>query len=90
MPKCTDGRGGFGRIGRRLIEADFDGGDINSDGGLLLLRRADERAEAAAAFLAVTGNRPFSGQHRGWGAARRCDRTARPGGSATLRSSEAR
>ena len=54
MPKCTDGRGGFGRIGRRVIEANFDGGDISSDGGLLLLRRADERiglSRAAAAVL---------------------------------------
>lgn len=54
MPKCTDGRGEFGRIGRRVIEANFDGGDISSDGGLLLLRRADERvglSHAAAAVL---------------------------------------
>ena len=54
MPKCTDGTGGFGRIGRRVIEADFDGGDISSDGGLLLLRRVDERiglSRAAAAAL---------------------------------------
>jgi hypothetical protein len=37
-----------------VIEADFDGGDIGSDGGVLLLRRADERiglSRAAAAVL---------------------------------------
>jgi hypothetical protein len=44
----------FGRLGRRLIEADFEGGDISSDGGLLLLRQVDERiglSRAAAAVL---------------------------------------
>ena len=28
MPKCTDGSVGFGRVGRRVVEAAFDGGDI--------------------------------------------------------------
>jgi hypothetical protein len=44
----------LGRLGRRVIEADFEGGDIGSDGGVLLLRRADERIglrRAAAAVL---------------------------------------
>jgi len=27
MPKCTDGAMGFGRLGRRVIEANFEGGD---------------------------------------------------------------
>ena len=31
----------FGRFGRRVIEADFSGGDLSSDGGLLLLRQVD-------------------------------------------------
>ena len=43
MPKCTDGTVEFGRVGRRVVEAAFDGGDIVSDGGVLLLRRVDER-----------------------------------------------
>ena len=54
MPKCSDETIGFGRLGRRVIEANFDGGDISSDGGVLLLRRADERiglSRAAAAVL---------------------------------------
>ena len=54
MPKCTDGTMELGRVGRRVIEANFEGGDISSDGGLLLLRRADERiglSRAAAAVL---------------------------------------
>ena len=53
MPKCTQDRIEFGRLGRRVIEADFSGGDLSSDGGLLLLRQVDEylglsRAAAAA------------------------------------------
>ena len=42
MPKCTQGKIDFGRFGRRVIEADFNGGDLSSDGGLLLLRQIDE------------------------------------------------
>jgi hypothetical protein len=53
MPKCTQDKIDFGRFGRRVIEADFSGGDLSSDGGLLLLRQVDEhlglsRAAAAA------------------------------------------
>ena len=53
MPKCTKNGIEFGRFGRRLIEADFSGGDLSSDGGLLLLRQVDRhlglsRAAAAA------------------------------------------
>ena len=54
MPKCTDQTIGFGRLGRRVIEANFEGGDIGSDGGVLLLKRVDERiglSRAAAAVL---------------------------------------
>lgn len=53
MPKCTKDKIDFGRLGRRVIEADFSGGDLSSDGGLLLLRQVDRhlglsRAAAAA------------------------------------------
>jgi len=54
MPKCTDVTIELGRVGRRVIQANFEGGDISSDGGVLLLRRADERiglSRAAAAVL---------------------------------------
>jgi len=54
MPKCTDATIEVGRFGRRVIEANFEGGDISSDGGVLLLRRVDERiglSRAAAAVL---------------------------------------
>jgi hypothetical protein len=43
----------LGRIGRRVIEANFEGGDIGSDGGLLLLRRVDERIGLSRAVAAV-------------------------------------
>jgi Transposase DDE domain group 1 len=54
MPKCTDATMDLGRVGRRVIQADFEGGDISSDGGVLLLRQLDERiglSRAAAAVL---------------------------------------
>jgi Transposase DDE domain group 1 len=54
MPKCTDETMEIGRIGRRAIEVNFEGGDIGSDGGVLLLRQLDERiglSRAAAAVL---------------------------------------
>ena len=43
MPKCTDRTVRFGKVGRRVVEAAFDGGDIVSDGGALLLRQVDQR-----------------------------------------------
>ena len=41
MPKCTEGVVDFGRVGRRVVRAAFDGGDIVSDGGVMLLRQID-------------------------------------------------
>lgn len=49
MPKCTDDKIDFGRFGRRIIEADFSGGDLSSDGGLLLLRQVDRHLGLSAA-----------------------------------------
>lgn len=57
MTKCTgseDETLDFGRLGRRRIEADFSGGDLSSDGGLLLLRQTDQiigLTQAAAAAV---------------------------------------
>jgi Transposase DDE domain group 1 len=54
MPKCTKNKIDFGRFGRRVIEADFSGGDLSSDGGLLLLRQVDRHlglSHAAAAAI---------------------------------------
>ena len=44
----------FGRLGHRIIEANFNESDLSSDGGLMLLRQVDQRIElthAAAAEL---------------------------------------
>lgn len=43
MPKCTERRLALGRVGRRVVEAAFDGGDIATDGGVVLLKQVDER-----------------------------------------------
>ena len=41
MTKCYQKTFQFPRVNRRIVEANFDGGDITSDGGVLLLRQAD-------------------------------------------------
>ena len=56
MPDCTDSRMQFGRLGRRVIEADFDGGDLSSDGGLMLLRQIDQRIGLSRAAAAAIGD----------------------------------
>ena len=43
VPKCTDGIVSFGKVGRRVVQAAFDGGDIVSDGGVMLVREVDRR-----------------------------------------------
>ena len=53
MPNRTAETIEFGRLGRRVIEADFNGGDLSSDGGLMLLRRTDERIGLTRAVAAV-------------------------------------
>ena len=53
MPDRTAQRIEFGRVGRRVVEANFDGGDLSSDGGLMLLRRVDERIGLTRAVAAV-------------------------------------
>jgi len=53
MPDRTAQRIEFGRVGRRVVEANFDGGDLSSDGGLMLLRRVDERIGLTRSVAAV-------------------------------------
>ena len=53
MPKCTDSAMDFGRLGRRVIEAEFDGGDIVSDGGVVLIRQVDQRLGLTRAVARV-------------------------------------
>lgn len=43
MPNCTATNELFPGISRRQIEVNFDGGDITSDAGLLLLRQVDRK-----------------------------------------------
>lgn len=56
MPKCTDGVVGFSKVGRRAVEAAFDGGDIVSDGGVLLLREVDRRLGLTRRAAAAMGD----------------------------------
>jgi hypothetical protein len=43
MPDCNDELFEFPSFDRRKIEAGFQGGDVSSDGGVMLLREADRR-----------------------------------------------
>ena len=53
MPNRTVETIEFGRLGRRVIEANFEGGELSSDGGLMLLRQTDERIGLTRAVAAV-------------------------------------
>ena len=53
MPKCTQKELGFPSFDRREIEANFGGGDVSSDGGVMLLREADRRLGLVRALDAV-------------------------------------
>ena len=68
MPKCTQTQSekfNFGRIGRKAIVANFDGGDLGSDGGLLLLKSLDEKIglTRAAARAVVDPRNPDLIEH---------------------------
>ena len=43
MTNCTHESLSFPALNRRKIEAEFSGGDITSDGGVLLLRQMDKQ-----------------------------------------------
>lgn len=43
MPNCTATQVPFAKLGRREIDVRFDGGDVTSDGGFLLLRQVEQR-----------------------------------------------
>lgn len=53
MTKCYQRTFEFPRVNRRVVEAGFDGGDITSDGGVLLLRQADQRLGLSKAVARV-------------------------------------
>lgn len=56
MTECYQGELGFGRVQRRVVSADFSGGDISSDGGVLLLRETDRRIGLTAAMAKAVGD----------------------------------
>ena len=53
MPKCTNKEIKFGRLGRREISANFEGGDISTEGGVLLLRQVDRKIGLSRAIAAA-------------------------------------
>lgn len=66
MTECYQGVLPFGRVQRRRIEADFSGGEITSDAGVLLLRQADKRIGLIEAMARALGDprRRASCDHR--------------------------
>jgi hypothetical protein len=57
MPKCTADQMDFGRLGRCRIEANFEGGALSSDGGLMLLRQLDRKIGLSAAVASALHDR---------------------------------
>src|SRR5215217_6451492 len=53
MPSCTTELFEFPSFDRRKIEGSFEGGDVSSDGGVMLLREADRRLGLTQALNAV-------------------------------------
>ena len=49
MPNCTVEQMEFGRLGRRVVAANFEGGALSSDGGVMLLRQVDRRIGLSSA-----------------------------------------
>jgi hypothetical protein len=52
MTICTAEQLSFPSISRRKVQADFQGGDVSSDGGVLLLRQMDRRLKLTQALAA--------------------------------------
>ncbi|HEY3897244.1 MAG TPA: transposase, partial [Chthoniobacter sp.] len=53
MPNCIPEELAFPSFDRRKIEANFGGGDVSSDGGVMLLREADRRLGLVSALDGV-------------------------------------
>ena len=49
MTKCTQAGFEFPPVKRRRVQADFSGGEVTSDGGVMLLRQADRLTGLMAA-----------------------------------------
>lgn len=56
MTECTQESFDFPACKRRRVEASFSGGDITSDGGVLLLRQADRRLGLSEAVARALGD----------------------------------
>ena len=69
MTKCYQKSFEFPRVNRRIVEANFDGGEITSDGGVLLLRQADRLVGLSDAIAAALPDprRQASCDHDGTG-----------------------
>jgi len=65
VTECTQESFAFPPCKRRRVEAQFDGGDITSDGGVLLLQQVDQRLGLGRAIAGVIGDprRQASCQH---------------------------
>jgi len=65
VTKCYQRTFEFPRVNRRVVEVGFDGGDITSDGGVLLLRQADRLLGLSEAITAALpdGRRQASCDH---------------------------
>lgn len=53
MTECYQRTFEFPRVNRRVVEASFSGGDITSNGGVLLLRQADHRLGLSEAITSA-------------------------------------
>ena len=65
MPKCTRESIKYPAVGRRVIEAEFSGGNITGDGGVLLLREVDRLTKLTESVAAAMEDprRPKSCRH---------------------------
>ena len=65
MPNCTELEDLFPNLGRKKIDVRFDGGDVTSDGGFLLLRQIERKLGLLKAVAAVLPDRrnPFLVEH---------------------------
>lgn len=64
MTKCYQRTIEFPRVNRRLVEANFTGGDITTDGGVLLLRQADRLLGLSDAMARALSDPRPSGELR--------------------------
>ena len=53
MANCTTDRVEFSPLKRRVLDVDFSGGEVSSDGGLLLVREVDRRLKLTERVAAV-------------------------------------